>query len=59
MSRSQEQPYRLTWASERDADYTSITVEEINALAKQYLGKDSAIRVEIVPEAPAEDETKK
>ena len=59
MSRSQEQPYRLTWASERDADYASITVEEINALAKQYLGKDNAIRVEIVPEAPAEDETKK
>ena len=50
MSKSQEQPFRLQWASERDEDYKNIKLEEINALAKQYLGKDNTFRVEIVPE---------
>ena len=59
MSQSQEQPYRLAWASERDADYAAITVDEINALAKQYLGAKNAIRIEIVPvPAPAPAEKK-
>lgn len=51
MSKSQEQPYRLDWARERDKDYAAITVDEINALAKQYLGKGNAFRFEIIPEA--------
>ena len=59
MAQSQEQPYRLNWASGRDADYTSITVAEINALAKKYLHSDKAIRIEIVPVAPANEEEKK
>lgn len=50
MSQSQEQPYRLTWARERDADYAKITVDEINALAKKYLGTKNAYRFEIIPE---------
>ena len=50
MSQSQEQPYRLDWARQRDSDYKAITVEEINALAKQYLGKGNTFRFEIVPE---------
>ncbi|BDS08782.1 peptidase M16 [Oceaniferula spumae] len=49
MQQSQEQPYRLDWASERDEDYKSITAAELNALAKQYLGAKNAIRIEIVP----------
>ena len=49
MSHSQEQPYRLTWARERDQDYAKITVEEINALAKKYLGANNAYRFEIIP----------
>jgi len=59
MAQSQEQPHRLTWASERDADYAAITVDEINALAKKYLGKDNAIRVEIIPVPPASKEKNK
>lgn len=51
MAASQEQPYRLDWARGRDKDYAAITVEEINALAKQYLGKENAFRFEIIPEA--------
>lgn len=54
MSQSQEQPYRLDWARERDADYASVTLEEINALAKKYLRKENAARVTIVPEAAEE-----
>jgi len=51
MAQSQEQPYRLVWASERDTDYASITVEDINTLAKKYLGEKNSIRIEIVPVA--------
>ncbi|MCP5536345.1 MAG: insulinase family protein [Akkermansiaceae bacterium] len=49
MLQSQEQPYRLDWARQRDADYKAVTLEEINALAKQYLGKDNTFRFEIIP----------
>ena len=51
MSQSQEQPYRLQWASERDKDYTNMKLDELNALAKQYLGKNNAFRFEIIPQA--------
>jgi len=51
MSQSQEQPYRLDWARKRDADYAAITMTEVNALAKQYLGKDNSLRFEIIPVA--------
>lgn len=51
MSQSQEQPYRLNWASERDADYQSITLNEMNALAQKYLNSGNAIRIEIMPVA--------
>jgi zinc protease len=43
MQRSQEKPINLDLARNRKADYESITLEEINALAKQYLKKDNAI----------------
>ncbi len=48
---SQEKPYKLDWARTRDADYGKVTVEELNALAKQYLTKKNALLYEIVPEA--------
>lgn len=54
MSKSQAQPYRLDWARERDQDYKKMNLEEINALAKQYLGKENAFRFEIIPEAKSE-----
>ena len=50
MSQSQEQPYRVDWARNRDADYANIKLDEINALAKQYLGQDNTIRFEIIPQ---------
>lgn len=42
ISQSQTKPYTLEWARERDADYASITLEEINVLAKRYLTEDFA-----------------
>ncbi|MBT8036745.1 MAG: insulinase family protein [Verrucomicrobiae bacterium] len=50
MSQSQQQPYRLDWARTRDADYQRISLQEINNLARQYLGNNNAIRFEIIPQ---------
>lgn len=50
MSQSQQQPYRLDWARTRDADYQAIALQEINALAKQYLGNNNTFRFEIIPQ---------
>ncbi len=49
MSRCQEDPKRLAMARERDADYRSIRVDEINRLARKYFGNNNAIRVVIKP----------
>ncbi len=49
MSQSQEQPYRLDWARNREKDYASIKLDDINALAKKYLGTKNAYRIEILP----------
>lgn len=48
LSQSQTKPYTLQWARERDEDYHSITLEEINTLAKRYLSKDAA-RITLSP----------
>lgn len=49
LSRSQADPKRLTWARERDQDYQDISLEQINALAKEYLTADNAIKLELKP----------
>ncbi len=49
MSQSQQDPTRLELARTRDADYRSITLEEINALAKKYLPAANALMVSIKP----------
>lgn len=49
MSQCQSDPSRLELARGRDADYRSITLKEINALAKKYLGGENALLVEIKP----------
>lgn len=53
---SQEQPYKLDWARTRDTDYSEVTVEELNNLAKRYLVKSNALLYEIVPEVAEETE---
>ena len=42
LSQSQTKPYTLGWARERDEDYHSITLEEVNALAARYLSQPAA-----------------
>ncbi|MEY3897290.1 MAG: hypothetical protein RLZZ214_2811, partial [Verrucomicrobiota bacterium] len=49
MSQSQSDPKRLDFARGRDADYRSITLAEINALAKKYLKAENALLVSIKP----------
>ena len=49
MSQSQAEPKRLDLARDRDADYRSITLDEINALAAKYLKAENAILVSIKP----------
>jgi len=49
MERCQEDPERLTLARNRQADYESITLGEINALAKKYFLKENALQVHILP----------
>jgi len=46
---SQEKPHVLDWARTRDSDYAAVTVEELNALAKEFLKKDNALLYELVP----------
>jgi zinc protease len=51
---SQEKPYKLDWARTRDEDYGKVTVEELNALAKEFLTKDNALLYELVPDSKEE-----
>ena len=50
LSECQLDPKRLDLVRERDADYASITVKEINALAKKYLGGENALLIGIKPQ---------
>jgi zinc protease len=47
---SQSNPNRLAMARDRESDYKSITVKEINSLAKTYLSAENTLLVRIEPE---------
>ncbi len=49
LSQSQAEPKRLDLARTRDADYKSITLAEVNALAKKYLAAENALLISIKP----------
>ena len=49
MNQSQSDPKRLDLARGRDADYRSISLQEINALAKKYLKAENALLISIKP----------
>ena len=53
IARAQEKPEMLEWARTRFADVEGITVAEISALAKKYLGRDRVSRATISPEVKA------
>jgi len=46
---SQEFPERLEWSRSFVDDYKNITVDEVNALAKEFLTKDTRVVVVITP----------
>jgi zinc protease len=49
LAKAQEKPEMLDWARSRTADNEAITAAELTALAKQYLGRDRASRVTVLP----------
>ena len=49
LARAQEKPEMLDWARNRIDDVNSITTDEINAYAKQYLGHVRVYRIIIEP----------
>ena len=52
LAKSQERPVCLDWAKSMLSDYASITVEDLNKLAREYLSADRGVRVEVLPGAP-------
>jgi zinc protease len=50
VNRAQEKPEVLDWARSRTADFESITTQDLDRLAKEYLGADHAFRVTVLPE---------
>ncbi len=49
LSQCQTEPNRLELARTRDADYRTINLAEINALAKKYMAAENALLVSIKP----------
>ncbi|MEP2777442.1 MAG: insulinase family protein [Luteolibacter sp.] len=49
LPRSQAEPFRLDLARQRDEDYQSINLEEINTLAKKYFPKENLLRISVLP----------
>ena len=50
LAHCQQFPERLDWARSMTSDFESITIEDVNALAKEYLAKDKSVQVIIVTE---------
>ena len=49
LARAQEKPEMVNWARTRLPDLEAMTAAELSALAKQYLGRDRASRVTVLP----------
>ena len=49
LNRSQSYPDKLAAALSREADYKSITIDEVNALAKQFFTQENSARISISP----------
>ena len=53
---SQEYPERLEWSRSFVDDYKNITVDEVNALAKEFLTEDTRVIVVITPKKAENEE---
>ena len=58
ISEAQSSPQRLDWARTLTEDYKSITLDEVNTLAKQYLVADRSLVVRIIPDAVESEPSK-
>lgn len=56
LSGSSSDPTRLDLARNRDADYASITIGELNQLASQYLKKENSLTYLIIPQPSIAEE---
>lgn len=56
LSQAHRYPFQLDWARGRDADYDSIEVKELEALAQRYLTADNAAIISLLPENSDADE---
>jgi zinc protease len=54
MAGSSRRPEQLNWARTIEKDFASITVEELEALAKRYL-REEPLRLTIIPESAVAD----
>lgn len=50
---AQSQPYRLDWCRSLMDDFSGIKKEELEVLAKQYLGKDRSLTIGLMPKPGA------
>ena len=55
LARAQERPEMLDWCRSRYTDNESITVADLNALAKLYLGPARASHFAVLPAAPGKN----
>lgn len=49
LASSQEYPIRLEWSRTMEQDLRSVTLEEINLLAKEYLQAERAVQILVMP----------
>ena len=52
MAECQARSVKLDWSRSRTAFYETLTVQELNDLAQQYLTQDGAIRISLLPVTP-------
>ncbi|MCX6855027.1 MAG: hypothetical protein NTV80_08995 [Verrucomicrobia bacterium] len=45
----QEHPERIQWSKDLVSDFAGVTLEEAQALAKEFLTKDRAVAVKVLP----------
>ncbi len=56
MGSSQEYPERLEWSRSMVDDFQSISVEDVNRLAEQYIGGHHGVEVIVTPAGPVVEE---
>jgi zinc protease len=57
MTGSSRHPEQLDWSRSFEADYASITVEDIRKVAAAFLVNEKAARIAIVPESTSTEST--